>query len=191
MVEIWKDIKGYEGLYQVSNLGRVKSLSIYRKNSVCEYYSKEKILKPLKDKGGYLNVRLWKNKKGKTIKIHRLVACNFLENTENKRDVNHINGIKTDNRVSNLEWATRSENIQHAFKNNLNKPHSSSEKQKKIVRERLGHKIKCTNNNKIYVSIREAGRELDLTPSSIIKVLNKKIKQTKGYSFEYIENTKV
>ena len=96
MVEIWKDIKGYEGLYQVSNLGRVKSLSIYRKNSVCEYYSKEKILKPLKDKGGYLNVRLWKNKKGKTIKIHRLVACNFLENIENKRDVNHINGIKTD-----------------------------------------------------------------------------------------------
>ena len=187
MVEIWKDIKGYEGLYQVSNLGRVKSLSIYRKNSVCEYYSKEKILKPLKDKGGYLNVRLWKNKKGKTIKIHRLVACNFLENTENKRDVNHINGIKTDNGVENLEWCTCSENIKHAFDTGLKKSnkgvnnpmygkHHTEETKKKIGGVHKGKtgekhprskKVKCITTGDVFVCIREAGIKYNVANQDI------------------------
>ena len=101
--EIWKDVPGHEGLYQVSNLGRVKSLR----------FGKERILKPTPDKDGYYQVDLWKGGEGKTNKIHRLVMLAFVG--ESDLEVNHINGIKTDNRLENLEYCTPSENIQHAL----------------------------------------------------------------------------
>ena len=103
--EKWVDIKGYEGLYKVSNLGRIKSLK-YNKN--------EKIMKSSLC-GVYLGLNLYKNKKMKTMYIHRLVALNFIPNPKNKKEVNHIDGIKTNNTVSNLEWVTPKENIQHAW----------------------------------------------------------------------------
>jgi hypothetical protein len=108
MEEIWKDVKDYDGIYQVSNLGRFKSL----KNK------KEKILK-LGNAMGYQIIRLYKNKKMNTIKAHRLIANHFIDNQENKPQVNHKNGIKTDNRVENLEWATCSENHRHAINSGL------------------------------------------------------------------------
>jgi len=107
MNEIWKDIKGYKGLYQVSNLGKIKSI----KRNV--------ILIPAKNHKGYLIVSLTKNNDKKTFSLHRLVAETFISNTENKPQVNHINCIKTDNRVCNLEWNTQSENQKHAFANGL------------------------------------------------------------------------
>ena len=108
MSEIWKDISGYDGDYQVSNMGRVKSLR----------FGKERLLKP-GSSNGYFHVVLFKNKKQKNIKVHRLVAQAFIKNPQGKRTINHINGIKTDNRLSNLEWATQSENLKHAFANGL------------------------------------------------------------------------
>lgn len=107
--EIWKDVKGYEGLYQVSNIGKVKSL----------HYNKEKILADRFDKKGYLSVRLFKNGKSKIFKTHRLVAQAFIPNPINKEQVNHINGVKSDNRVENLEWCTNYENCVHAHLNGL------------------------------------------------------------------------
>ena len=118
MEEIWKDIEDYEG-YQVSNFGRVKSLDRYDSRG---WRIKGRILKPIMDKKGYLNVGLSKNNQRKAFKVHRLVALHFIPNIENKPEIDHINTIKTDNTVflnedgsinyekTNLRWVTPKEN---------------------------------------------------------------------------------
>lgn len=98
--EQWRPVKGYEGLYEVSNLGRVKSLK----------YGKERILKPLKNRDGYLFVILYRNRKRNGLKVHRLVAAAFIPNPEGFPEVNHRDEDKTNNVVSNLEWCTHKYN---------------------------------------------------------------------------------
>jgi hypothetical protein len=118
-MEIWKDIEEND-YYQVSNLGRVKSKS--RKVPHSKYGEvsvKERILKPAKDGKGYFRVALAKGRTLKTYKVHRLVAKSFIDNPENKPQVNHIDGNKTNNHYSNLEWCTNQENAIHAAKNGL------------------------------------------------------------------------
>ena len=102
--EVFKDCKYYEELYEVSNYGRVRN-------------KKTKRFLTQHDNGnGYLFVQLWRNNKGKREYVHRLVALAFIPNPDNKKEVNHINSIRTDNFVENLEWVTRKENIDHASK---------------------------------------------------------------------------
>jgi len=114
--EIWKPIKGFEGYYEVSNKGRVKSLSriVYDAGTAKTRKTKEIILKLQLRKKGYLYVNLNKNSKHKAIGVHRLVAYAFISNPENKPQVNHINENKTDNTVNNLEWCTAKENLHHS-----------------------------------------------------------------------------
>lgn len=112
--EIRKDIKDYEWLYQVSNFGNVKSLE--RKDSLCRYIMKEKMLQYKTQNRIYYEVALCKKSNSKHFSIHKLVAQTFILNPENKPQVNHINWIKTDNRVENLEWCTASENILHSYR---------------------------------------------------------------------------
>lgn len=102
-MEEWRPINGYEGLYEVSNLGRIKSLN-------CNHTKKEGILKLYNDKDGYLMVKLSKDKNNRLFRVHRLVAEAFIPNPENKPCVDHINTIKNDNRVENLRWVTYKEN---------------------------------------------------------------------------------
>lgn len=110
MKEIWKDIKDYEGLYQVSNWGRVKSLRRLITNQYNSFYIEEKILKPQKNRYGYLYVNLYKNGIMKHITIHKLVAETFISNRNNLPCINHKDENKTNNVVTNLEWCNYSYN---------------------------------------------------------------------------------
>lgn len=114
MQEIWKDIVGYEGLYQISNFGNVKSLNYNHTHT-------SKLLVPKRHHSGYVMVTLCKNNIHKNKFIHILVANAFIENIENKPCVNHIDGDKHNNHVSNLEWVTHKQNTQHAIKTGLRK----------------------------------------------------------------------
>ena len=139
-MEIWKDVVGYEGRYLVSNFGEVKSMP----KPKCK---REKTLKSMLSNAGYLVVDLGD---GKTIKrklVHRLVAMVFLENKENKEQVNHINGIKTDNNLINLEWATRSENQKHSIQAGLRSAKGEKNSQSKLNNQKV---IEIFKDNRKY-----------------------------------------
>lgn len=119
MQEIWKNIKEYEGYYQISNLGRVKSLSRNVNGPHGTRRIKEKIRSNNKLSHGYEIIILSKFGEKKVFSIHRLVAEHFIPNPEDKPAVDHINGIKHDNRAENLEWLTHHENMEHAIKNGM------------------------------------------------------------------------
>lgn len=168
MEEIWKDIEDYEGLYQVSNLGRVKRVKTNR------------VLKGRKDKGGYLVVCLYKNGSKSNKRIHRLVAEAFIPNTDNKPTVNHIDEDKTNNMVSNLEWMTVKENLNHGTRNKRAGKAISKSKSISII----ATNIKTGESTEFY-GTNECARQLGLHQQHITAVLKGRLKQTGGYTFEY------
>ena len=189
MEEIWRDIPNYEGLYQVSNLGRIKSLPKIINNGRSYgkiMVSNEKIMKPRYDKDGYLRIGITKNKKQKIICVHRLVAFAFIPNPQNKKQINHINGIKDDNKLENLEWVTNSENQLHSIYKLGNKPHEFK-KYKPEENPRNIPILMINKNNKVvkefYNSI-EAGKYLKEKINIKSKKPERNIRRavTKGYS---------
>lgn len=120
-MEVWKDIPGYEGIYEVSDKGKVRSSKDKTTKSVLhgERKWKQRVLKQKIDKKGYKRVTLWKNKVGKDFLVHRLVAMAFLEKPDGKDLINHIDGNPSNNYLENLEWCTSKENVNHAFQNRL------------------------------------------------------------------------
>lgn len=117
--EIWKDITGYEGVYQVSNFGRIKSLGRFLKRGESKIFVDEFIMSGGSTPIGYKTVSLTKNKVRKAFSVQRLVAEAFIPNPEGKPEVNHIDGDKLNNNYTNLEWCTRRENLQHAYDTGL------------------------------------------------------------------------
>jgi len=177
MEEQWKDIFGYEELYQVSNYGRVRSLP--RNGTVNEI----KILKLQKDIDGYLRVFLYKNRKAKPHKVHRLVAYAFIPNDNIfKTEINHLNEDKIDNRVENLEWCTRKENANYgtrterSTKANMNHP----KKSKQVNQYSLdGNFIRS------FPSTKEIERQLGFFQESISACCLGKIKTSHGFLWKY------
>lgn len=157
MEEIWKDIAWYEGFYQISSYGRVKSLNY-------KHTGKEKILRPGKSKRGYLFVILYKEGKGKLVLIHRLVAQSFIPNQENLPQINHKDEIKTNNCVENLEWCTCQYNIDYS-------------KSKKVL---------CIETNQVYKSIHEIERETGICYQNVFKCCIGKRKTAGGYHWKYV-----
>jgi hypothetical protein len=116
MEEIWKDVVGYEGYYQVSNFGRIKSVDrIKHYSNRKASFLKGRVMSSSKNACGYERLDIRKDNVKKQFLLHRLIAEAFIPNTDNKPEVNHINGIKDDNRVCNLEWVTHDENMKHAY----------------------------------------------------------------------------
>ncbi len=170
MNEEWKDIIGYEGLYQVSNLGRVKSLFRFSKRKNYVITIQEKLLKILNGPKGYNLIRLSRNGILKTYRLHRLIAQAFIPNPENKPEVNHINGNKKDNCVNNLEWVTSAENMQHAHKNNLaSKRFGSNNNNTKLLEKDILY-IRAIANKK---SVKELAILFNVNVQAIYKIIKK------------------
>jgi hypothetical protein len=172
-LEVWLDIKGYEGHYQVSSLGRVKSLErVIECRKDVFLNKKEKFLSDWNCGKGYRKVKLSKDSIEKSFRVHRLVAENFLSNPESKLEVNHINGIKNDNRVENLEWSTSSENTIHALNNKLKISQKGSEHGMSKLTEIDVIEIRKIGRNK---TLKEVSKIYSVSESLISNVLLNKI----------------
>ena len=183
MQEIWKDIKGYEGLYQVSNLGRVKSLK-FLSNVHKKYYDREKILKTGKDIRGYDVVILCRNGVQKGFKVHRLVAEAFIPNPNDLPQVNHIDENKENNCVSNLEFCTNKYNSGYGTRNErISKTMTNNSK----ISKKVNQYDKQGNFIKEWVSLQEAGRQTKINVRNICSCCKGKYKTAGGYIWKYKE----
>jgi len=172
-MEIWKDVIGYEGKYQVSNFGRLKceeTVRIQPRNGGIRVYP-AKIIIPFKNNQGYLKAGLRLNNKSSVKFMHRIVCEAFYSNPSKKEYVNHINGIKSDNHVDNLEWVTPKENSKHAIETGLSKNYGSTHSKSKLtdlevfkIRELHMEGIKTVDISKIY----------NVTPQNIGDIVNRK-----------------
>lgn len=163
--EIWRDIKGYEGSYQVSTLGEVRNL---RTNP-------PRLLKPWRHPAGYVCVTLSQDSKKTKHLVHRIVAEAFLPNPENKPQVNHKNGDKSDNNVNNLEWCSGLENSRHSAYTLGNE---STKAKRPVV---------CLDTLQVFPSISEAARAVNGCNQNIVKCCQGKRYTHKGLRWAYVE----
>ena len=193
MNEIWKPIEGTGGVYEVSNTGKVRSLNYLGHGITRE-------LAIAKDQKGYLRTRIYRNGQRVTIKVHREVAKAFIPNPEQKPEVNHIDGNKENNRVDNLEWATASENVQHAYNAGLKE---KTRERCRLMGSTAGRKaldeirekqktpvvaIKISNGALFeFESQAEAAEKAGTLQPNIHKVLTGKRKSAGGFLFRYRE----
>ena len=177
-MEEWKDIVGFEGLYQVSNMGRVRSFDQYIDGSHgCKRLVKGKILKPCKSgrkANPYYEVFLYKEKKRYRVPLHRLVAKAFIDNTENYPCVNHKDEDPSNNKADNLEWCTHKYN--NSYGNRL-----------KIIGDKHKKKVYCVTLNEQYDSIKEASIKTGIERSLIGSVCNHRAHTAKGMVFRFAE----
>ena len=183
--EIWKPVKNYEGLYEVSNKGRVKRLEQDFVDSIGrKYHKKERILKNSTNSNGYFHVALRNNKgKQKFLRVHRLVAEAFIPNPDDKSEVNHKDEIKTNNCVENLEWATHKENMNYGTRTERATKASGKTRSKPVIQYTKDREFVET-----WQSTCEAERQLGLANGSISRAARGVYKTYKGFVWKYVEN---
>lgn len=183
MLEEWKPVKEFEGLYEVSNLGRVRALSK-------RGFERGGILKQRKNTGGYMELRLSKNNQKFNVLVHRLVAMSFIPNPDNKPCINHIDGNKQNNVVENLEWCTHKENAQHALKHGLFDVKTMRDVacKKRAVYGHPNDVSVIRSDGVVFQTIAEAAKSVGVDRSVISRVANHKNgKRTAGgYGWELI-----
>lgn len=213
--ELWRDIVGFDGKYQVSNLGRIRSIEHISKcsNQHTQFYRTypSKILKLHAIDRGYLQAFLYKDGKSMGYLVHRLVAMAFLPNPYDKLEVNHKDRNPSNNCIHNLEWVTKEENIKHALNNGWNPKLSrlghknSSEHIQAVINARSGTKAnedlinklrnshihqskrcKCVTTNEEFLSLAEASRAFNLDPTSISEAIKKNRKVKGKYIFTFV-----
>ncbi|MBO0479613.1 NUMOD4 motif-containing HNH endonuclease [Vagococcus fluvialis] len=172
MNEIWKDVLGYEGLYEVSSLGRIRSSKDKTTHSERHGARKwqQRIFKQKTDKNGYKRVTLYKNKSPKDFLVHRLVAIAFIPQIEGKELINHIDCNPSNNYASNLEWCNHSENLKHAYENRLNQSNEVV-----ILLNTI------TNKPKVFLSKSEASEFLGRNKAFLSGIINKGINEVDEY----------
>jgi len=173
--EIWKNVKSYENIYQISSCGRIKSLKRITSNN---HVINEKILKPVHDSYGYLKVNLYRNGNMKSFTVHKLVAMAFIITNNTKlTQINHIDEVKTNNNVENLEWCTS------AYNNSYGTRNIKISKNKKI---KIGQYTASNILIKIYDSIGDACSKNNFSRSEISRCCNNHLKYSHGYMWKYI-----
>ena len=182
-IEIWKDVENYEGLYQVSNLGRIKSLErdVYCQNGIV-HRIKEKILVPGLNNKGYQYVGLSKNGKRKDMTIHRLVAMAFIPNPENKSQINHRDEVKNNNVVENLEWCTAQYNNNYGTRTARA---VQNHKYPKFGNHPRAKAVFCVELNKKFDCIASAQEELGICRMSIGKACRGERNTAGGFHWKY------
>lgn len=161
-METWKDIEGFDGMYQVSTHGRVKSLKRGR----------ELIMSNINTTYGYLRVKFWKDKKEYPFAVHRLVGFAFLPTIEGKNEINHIDGNKKNNHLSNLEWCNRSENMRHADQTGLRIMLKGQRNPKAKVTDEI---VRLIRNERKGIFQKDIANEFNLKQQTISKIINRKL----------------
>ena len=188
--EEWRDVVGYEGYYQVSNLGRIRSLDRAVRHAYRGTQSiKGHILTPCRGNGPYYSVMLSKDGKAKSLRVHRLVATAFVPNPDRLNCVNHKDGDKLNNSASNLEWCTHRHNTQHAIDHKLltydNSGFSTWSEESRKHYSRVRKRAIIRSDGKRYESTADAAKDLGVTYSAVMHVLRGLNETCRGFKFSY------
>jgi hypothetical protein len=175
-MEVWKDVKGYEGLYQISNTGKVKRI-LFKNRMTTK--AREKLLTPCKnEKTGYVQVSLFKDGKGKLFLVHRLVAEAFIPNNNNLPQVNHKDENKENNNVNNLEWCTAKYNLEYG---------TARQRQANTIKQKVEQYDLQGNLLKIWDGVIDASKSLKINASNISSCCHNRRKSAGGYVWEYTD----
>lgn len=185
---MWKDINGYEGIYQISNLGNVVSLDRIstkrdRWGKIIDYHLKSKIIKTSHNNKGYSIIHLYKNKKSKTFLLHRLVAEAFIPNPKGLLEINHKDENKDNNCVDNLEWCTRKQNNNYGIQSKDGRRSTSKFRMKKVCQ--YDHNRNLIN---VFDGIRLAEEKTGIANQNICKCCQGKVEKAGGYVWKYYED---
>lgn len=176
MYEEWKPVKGYEGFYEASTMGRIRSVTRYINRSRGGLQMSRGMVLRQNHNGSYYSVGISKYGKQKTVAVHKMVMEAFSQRPVWAEEINHINHNSLDNHLSNLEWCTVLQNRDHTYKDGNSK---------------RARPVQRLNDGKVYRSMCEAAKDISATQSQIDKVCNGKMRQTHGYSFRFLNQMEV